>query len=412
MIKGKTLIELTDVKTGKVEQYEDENIITNAGQLYINAMASLYSVNDLNNSSYKRFPLYKGAFGGIKLFENAIEENVNNWHLPKQSNNKIIGYASCDTTPGTDAKRGSANLEETVELENGMQLVWDFATSEANGTISCVCLTSGYGGEIGYPTYYDLGPSVQLSGYVIGYDVDNGYIYVSTNQYLTGKLQKYKYNMNNLKLSDKFLEPALVSEVNSQYSGDAISALGVRFLDASTLYYINARGHTATIYYIDAETLSLRETVTLTLPASIYYSGGLHNGIVLDGYAYFTKDTKDTIYKVNLSNTSDITEFIMEGAELFCMFHKLHNGDIISGNVVFSPETGDYQCGITKSLGMSVYNYIEDSNFIIASYGNGSPKMYAIPNSLMLHSINNLDTPVTKTADKTMKITYTLTYTQ
>ena len=30
MLKGKTIIELTDVNTGKVERHEDENMVTNA----------------------------------------------------------------------------------------------------------------------------------------------------------------------------------------------------------------------------------------------------------------------------------------------------------------------------------------------------------------------------------------------
>ena len=40
MIKGKTTLELTDVNTGKVERFEDENILTNAIELYINLAAA------------------------------------------------------------------------------------------------------------------------------------------------------------------------------------------------------------------------------------------------------------------------------------------------------------------------------------------------------------------------------------
>jgi hypothetical protein len=38
---------------------------------------------------------------------------------------------------------------------------------------------------------------------------------------------------------------------------------------------------------------------------------------------------------------------------------------------------------------------------------DGTP--YYVVNPLLLYTINNLQTPVTKTADKTMKITYTIT---
>ena len=42
--------------------------------------------------------------------------------------------------------RGSMNQTESKKIDNGYRFVWDFTTSQANGTISCVALTHKFGG--------------------------------------------------------------------------------------------------------------------------------------------------------------------------------------------------------------------------------------------------------------------------
>ena len=39
-VKGKTIFELTDVNTGKVEKYEDNNMVTNALQEFLDPCGS------------------------------------------------------------------------------------------------------------------------------------------------------------------------------------------------------------------------------------------------------------------------------------------------------------------------------------------------------------------------------------
>lgn len=414
MLKGKTLIELTDVKTGKVERYEDENIITNAAQLYANAMASLNTISDLNALNKKNFPLYKGVFGGIKLFENAITESAENWHMPKMSESKIIGYASTDTSDGTDTMRGSANLSETVVLENGMQLVWDFATSEANGTISCVCLTSGYGGERGFNLKNTPIKLTSLDKYPIGFDKENGYIYCTKSQAGNTYINKYKTSLVDLGLDDMFCIPVLISTSESAISfANCSDYKCLRMLDANTAYYVYNASSNIKIYYYDIETGAIKDTKTIDASNLKPYitNASYPCGLVKDGYAYIAKSTKDSIYKIDLSNTSNVVLYEMEGASLEYAIYELPNGDLMCGDTVFSPETGDYQCGICKIFDTYCKYILEKDGYIIFISNQSSYEFGADTNKLMLHSINNLDTPVTKTADKTMKITYTLTYT-
>ena len=48
MLKGKSVIEITDVRTNRKEIYEDENLITNAvpDLLRLNPMGLMYPIDD------------------------------------------------------------------------------------------------------------------------------------------------------------------------------------------------------------------------------------------------------------------------------------------------------------------------------------------------------------------------------
>ena len=88
-IKGTTKIELTDVKTGKVETYENHNMITNA-------LTDIFKPLGLSNRPSRYFsdfvPYYEKLLGGILCFDTAIEENPDNYYPPANAN--LIGCAS------------------------------------------------------------------------------------------------------------------------------------------------------------------------------------------------------------------------------------------------------------------------------------------------------------------------------
>ena len=82
MLKGKSVIELTDVHTGRVEHYEDTNLVTEAVMdvLNCNIRGMLYNSTGFNNSSGDNWmlPIKKNIMGGILLYQNAIEEQADN----------------------------------------------------------------------------------------------------------------------------------------------------------------------------------------------------------------------------------------------------------------------------------------------------------------------------------------------
>lgn len=98
MLKGKSVIELTDVHTGKKEHYEDTNLVTEAAMdiLNCNLKGMLYNNTTFNGTSGDDWmlPLKKNIMGGILLYQNALEERADNIYAPL--NNPLIGYASDD----------------------------------------------------------------------------------------------------------------------------------------------------------------------------------------------------------------------------------------------------------------------------------------------------------------------------
>ena len=157
-LKGTTRIELTDVNTGEVSVVEKENMMTKVLHHFFNYNPMGVFNTLVNTRTIKAFnkyfiPICPNLLGGILLFSQRLEENgdkilVGSSELP-------MAYASNNANPYDDTKRGSMNLNESMAIENGYRFVWDFGTSQGNGTIGALALTSCYGGAAVYGNTYD-----------------------------------------------------------------------------------------------------------------------------------------------------------------------------------------------------------------------------------------------------------------
>lgn len=148
-IKGHSIIELTDVKTGKVERYEDDNMVTNALSYFLQDAGMVWS-SPLKYNEVRNDPLGT-LLGGLLMFDDVLPENANNMTTPagvKMTGNGAKNY----TYDGQDGvtEFGSWNYTESGWTNDGKyRQVWDFSTSQANGTIASLCLTSRRNGYIG-----------------------------------------------------------------------------------------------------------------------------------------------------------------------------------------------------------------------------------------------------------------------
>lgn len=146
-LKGHTKIELTNVNTGEVEVYEDDNKVTNALEHYFanygyfGKYQDIYSSKSLSNF-LRRFT------GGLLLFDTQLEERVDNVLPPGGA--WMTGRGCNLTYSGTDTTMGSFSSESKSLYDgHGYQYVWEFNSSQANGKIASACLTTNFGGKMG-----------------------------------------------------------------------------------------------------------------------------------------------------------------------------------------------------------------------------------------------------------------------
>lgn len=147
-LKGTTKIELTDVNTGGVEVFENRNMVTNA----LRDIFMPLGLSQRPNRYFNEFvPYYSKLLGGILCFDTEIPEDADNYYPPAEAN--LIGCASYGVQNNTkNTFRGGFNQTESeINLKDRyVKYVYDFATSQANGTISSVCLTHVNGGYTSY----------------------------------------------------------------------------------------------------------------------------------------------------------------------------------------------------------------------------------------------------------------------
>ena len=148
-IKGKTVFELTDVNTGKVERYEDCNMITNGLQEFLDPCGS-WGIYPFAKDSVRNTSVRNTLTGGILLFDGTLDEDVTNTYA--NASLKMVGNGALGISNGTSVTElGSYNSTESgVQADGSIKYVYDFLTSQANGTIQSVCLTSKVGGYMGY----------------------------------------------------------------------------------------------------------------------------------------------------------------------------------------------------------------------------------------------------------------------
>lgn len=499
-LKGTTKIELTNVKTGEVEVIEKHNLVTNAvpsllenpfaWQLKSQYLAGYFAGNIL--------PLCPNLFGGILLYEDAIPENVD--QLYAQPDNKLIGYSSNNVNDKTDIMRGSMNQNESGALEDGSgyRFVFDFTTAQANGTISALGLTSKWGGIAGCGSadfkntqspkvFFDsvnnsaIGFSEKWAyANALCYDENTGII---TSAYVSGQnkvcVQKIQANTKSWKLRRSMsmvdytqVQPAEYLETTVFASASTSNAHRYCAMCDGGDGYIwgfehanNADGNSsgkASVNWIKIklEDLSFEEG-TWQIDAQIYRLGYQYttpgqwvnrtaqecNAVVLGGYLYCINYGKTGLYKINLSNVTDISFFehpnkniIIPGkgtignienlyygfanlavaGNKVCMWNGYLNKDEIVRNACnvnsYADGTSSLNDGWIDQSGnfypqrqcIGMHNIKMGAFSIGYNPGNSAVHAYMLLDAPYLATINNLPAPVQKTADKTMKITYIL----
>lgn len=398
-------------------------------------------------------PLYKRALGGVLLWDGNIAEDPSVVIPPAGIGE--VGHAGGEYG-GENIYRGSYNTNESGEISGGYRHVWDFDTDKANGVIKCLSLTSFHGGNVGYHGCYDTAAFPMYNrGYFYGnenrYDDASAFgriafkgdtettarmFYIRKME--DGSLRVYRRNGTEVWYL-KAPDPAKVSlSVNQITCTDRVT-LPVTPIDSRSCIYvykgqIHEVAKTAVtrlrhrIFSLDGEQLS-DKTVNLSFNMS---SGSYYNPAVYrDGYYYcFTHIDTDVvkadengneisripILKVITDEVWSITVNEFNGEILFAINvqgsgssathipYTLNSKDVLStlGCNSFSP--------VVAHLNSPMYSqYVQTddpcSPFLFFSDGYFC-SIIPVVNVGYLATINNLQSPITKTSAQTMKITY------
>ena len=457
MLKGESIIELTDVRTGKKETYRDTNMVTNALSDVINC-SSVWMFDRVYDLAKYMYPIYEKLLGGVVLFPEQLEENPEKYWAPY--NLDPVGFASNVVNTGTDTRRGSLNVNESEPVLNdagrmiGYKYVWDFNTAQGNGQIASVCLThpqAGYNwygcndsssdGRLKYVkssvdiSYKDVDDeSYRDIAYTLLINRSTGYAYV--NNFMTGKLYRERaipYNgvgicdisrYTKIYKSEELFEEVLDYQ-NTEFYKHNKNRFFVAISDTEIFGVSNA-GNTsgsAEVYWIRID-VSTGEYTEGVWSVSALLKESTRAVAYSNGYLFWMAYDRKSIYKINLSNVADVKQIAAENEIVYTdsanTLTSLPSGVILGqkfyisdDKINYSDVYGDGQGNQLNGYGGGVlvgpylfgYSSFDDYyNYYIGSCTSLIPQYLA--------TINNLSSPVTKTADKTMKITYTLTEVQ
>ncbi len=447
MIKGHVQVDLHNHKTGLRDRIEGDNMITNAMNYVIpNLIGAGISASEI-------MPLCQRVLGGIMLFDGKLTEDKNNIFFPSEAH--LV--ASAGRNINTEyADRGSLNYAESYKTDTGFQSVWDFSTSQANGTIGSLALTMAEN-QYNYSDPYDItwqsgsihnalnkNNSDRFDLYPLCYDSVRGYLYYydSTNSKLTTRYDSservtyYKMTFCVMKqyipsrvygLSDS-VNLRNVAEKVAEFSIERKNSINYSCLNPGYdgyAYIIAPMNETAEYWRVKTSDydFELSDMKSINLKGcKLKREWG--KAVIVKGYAFFAAEDLKSIYIVNLANPADIQQAIIQSdATINTDVIALNNGGIKfgvklsdgrycgafgypDGNIVLQgrKEKGEFKGYASRPT------LITDNLMAYGDNGyNTSYSSYGKPVINYLGSIFNLPQPIVKTAATSMKITYTLT---
>ena len=442
-MQGKSTIQMINPFTQKVEeQFENKNLITNAisnafktSVLYKN---KFHADRTINNYIKELTPLSTKGLGGILLWDNTLTEDIDLVDAPMTVNN--IGRAGGGYS-GSNKYRGTLNSLESGIITNGYRNVWDFDTSKCNGqTIKALTLTHRNTGNNGWMSlseqnekesqcfYQQTSPCFDLgddNSYFVTMLSDTKALYAKKGSDTTWILNELEipntaggYKINDLEIgatkkSDDITVTFGTSRANrTPYVGNRVGNI---------VHFICVLGTTSFSHVeLDLTNYTATETLKNTGATLSIYSSSARNCIYFDGF-YYLCDNSRNITKRNLDGTLN-TNLNIAISDSYAV--GIYNNKIIWGyfgdsakpkntfiiydgtNIKFMSESS------TSHSGTIITPYstkIKHPMLWAKRQGLGNSGLTLMGTNYYLGSINNLATPIVKTADFNMKIIYELT---
>lgn len=440
--EGKTIIELYDAKSGRlVKKTEDKNMLTNA-LAYFYKQGGLTNPSAFNNSNVRDNPLLY-MLGGVLCLDSELDEDATLVRVPSGVQMTANGARGILNT-GNPVELGSWNENESGWQNDGSyKMVYDWTTSQGNGTIACVCLSSYYGAYKGIGnkslTNKQIAPQMNHYNGITEYDFANIDTYENSgiglyNNVLTHinrangsvyrddkwNISKYYFSKTETNVrygrmvADNILE---TKDVSYPFNLSAYNNGTLKFYqDGKYAYCMFARAWTSGSYYTrhftfgddypvkifkyDLETDTIVQQWNLspsTTGVEAFTLGdNVYPTMCCDGkYAVYSKYIFDLS---NLTNVHEIENWSGEDTGLAPLGNDIAESEsrrVDLENAIYLP---------TNYAGGGTYAGIHYDN-LLGYYGKG---IFRDPRYIA--TINNLEEPVTKDASKTMKVTYVIRF--
>lgn len=442
-IKGHTRIELTKVATGETKIIEHDNIFQSA--IVAKQLRALGQANNnpFANSNWRALPLYRNLCGGIFLFRDQIDTTGGDVEYMPAGNLMVANGAFATENNGTPQELGSFNSIESSFSGSSAVFVYDWGTSQGNGTISCVCLTSETGGYIGYGNNSGIAATARVltvnqstSALSNAQWFYNGYKYKFSGFDPTTNKAKITKRIDGVTKTSLFLDidatekeytitgsPWYSGDSNYMYFAKQISETKVVLLPSTGRGRYIASGATVNLMIYDcaSDTISL-QTINNTSGENVdlITSGRVDNasvnilGIDENGNIYFSPQYRKDGF-IFAADGSFVARMTGEGTNSGC------GGRIAPGLILRIDQSGsnlrmyDTSTGTDRPTNGAMstnyntfdsYPQIDALGMIMQDY-EAAPRLFKNP--LYLATINNLDNAVTKDSTQTMKVIYTLT---
>ena len=432
-IKGHTEIQLTNVKTGEVKTYHDDNMMTNGLAEFMKNHGMLCGTpftdavkNDLINT----------LLGGILLFDTALTENANNTRLTdgvKMTANAAQGV----THTGDPSELGSYDANESG-WQNAAHTVYrhvfTWTTSQGNGRIAAACLTSkphGYVGEgnstsktqvtdnnLNLFTYSNeeyLNNNTKMvlmikdnEVYFISLDTSDDTLTITKTH-----IADTECDMRDIKTISGAVEEEVLTVQNPTSTPlQMMQKVSCRVLSDSVVISFYAQNRFLVLTF-PSNLGSLTSYVEVTAQATSLTFGNMVSFLNADATKLIVSDNTNKIYTVDLSNLANVTEIVQEGVTVGSSLiyssgkrHYMYNSvyDETLGKVYpINQNVGDYsyQTQDLYKTDKTAYGRLVASTSVQAAAGRRND---------YLATINNLSSAVTKDTTQTMKVIYTLTF--
>lgn len=468
-MKGVTTVELTNEKTGEKKTYKDENMITN---LYRDLCQPAYPltgglVDYYRRSQSSKEENIKQLTQGLVMFDSTLTEDADDYLIKSGIN--MVGRGVDTAYSGQDPTLGSYDETESA-ITDTIKYVWQFNSNQANGTIRSICLCPTVAAKVGFGKNNDSSigsiaadirsfslrgcrdngyTNYAASGLYRYYDFENNKMYeIQENselyKNLTITIKEYRMPSKNSSIFDDYSSNMLLRkhtiELPAEIKGLANTAItqgctAAMYNNTFSVvfgYYANSKiPANGTIYCFEIN-LSTMQGKLKSYPNATGGDIGVQNMnlransnknfLITENYFVYKNEKKLYVYNKETHSIMEVKK--ADGSE-FVYEKTMSEGMINVGDIVIgacqsekmllmldcksavmkkldgtSSNSGSYNSDYSFDYGSRDFSLINKILFLTA---NG---IHVFP--LVLFTKNNLSTPIVKTSEQSMKITYEL----